>query len=224
MSGRGGGRGAGSVRIAGGTLGSRSVPVPRGARPTEGRVREALFSIWQAVLPGSRVLDLFAGSGVVGMEAASRGALSVVAVEADRRAFRSLERSVETLGLNGLMEVRLGSLPGALGSLAEEHPEGFHLVFADPPYAWEDYPGLVAAVQSLLARDGQLVVEHSARRELPREVPPREVPPPAVDRADAGARGDSSPLVSPLVRADTRRYGETGLSFYRRVVDPLVDP
>ena len=76
--------------MTGGDLRGRMIQVPAGARPTVGRVREALFSIWQEVLPAARLLDLFAGSGVVGVEALSRGALAVLAVELDPRALRLL--------------------------------------------------------------------------------------------------------------------------------------
>src|SRR6185436_4144983 len=73
------------VRVTGGEHRGRGLAVPPGARPTEGRVREALFSIWSDRLEGARVLDLFAGSGVVGLEALGRGALSALAVDGNLR-------------------------------------------------------------------------------------------------------------------------------------------
>jgi len=181
------------VRISGGELRGRRLGVPETARPTEGRVREALFSIWMEELPGSRFLDLFAGSGAVALEAASRGAYSVVAVEGDPESLDLLEENIAALGVRGVVESFRGELPGFLARLLEEGAGPFDLVFADPPYAMEDYAGLLTAVAPLLARDGEIAVEHSSRR-----LPPEEV---------AG-----------LVKTRTRRYGECGLSFYRRVV------
>ena len=181
--------GRGGVRVTGGELRGRVVAVPGEARPTEGRVREALFSIWRERLEGARVLDLFAGSGVVALEAASRGALAVVAVEMAPRSVAVLEQNVRRTGMEGIVEVRRGVLPAELERLGEGGP--FDLVYADPPYRYPDYAELVAAVAPLLAADGEAAVEHASRRELPAEV------------------GD-------LVRVDVRRYGESALSFYRR--------
>lgn len=207
--GRGGGRSTKGVRITGGELRGRWVAVPATARPTEGRVREALFSIWSQEVPGSRFLDLFAGSGVVAVEAASRGALTVVAVESDPRAFRRLEANLRRLDLTGLVEAHRGVLPGWLERWSEEGGEEgrlpFHLVFADPPYVWEGYRELLTAIAPLLAEDGWIAIEHSARVELPVELPV-EV---AIESAEETA---------PLVRADVRRYGESVLSLYRQLV------
>lgn len=189
------------VRITGGDLKGRIASVPPRARPTEGRVREALFSIWRREVHGCRFLDLFAGSGAVAAEAAGRGALSVVAVETDRRALRCLEANLRGLGLEGIVEIHRGALPGVLASWSEEgRMLPFHLIFADPPYGLGAHEGayeeLLRAAEPLLAEDGQICIEHSARGELPVEV--------------AAASG-------PLIRADVRRYGESALSFYRRL-------
>lgn len=182
---------ANRVRITGGAHKGRTVAVPPGARPTEGRVREALFSIWREPLEaGARVLDLFAGSGVVGLEAAGRGALRVVCVDFDRRSFPLLQGNRDRLG-EGLVELRRLDLPAGLAELARRGEGPFDLVFADPPYRFSGYAALMAAVAPLLAEDGELAVEHSARVTLPAEI--------------AG-----------LVRVDHRRYGESALSFYRR--------
>ena len=189
--GRGVARGRPGVRISGGELRGRVVPVPRDVRPTEGRVREALFSIWGEAIDGARVLDLFAGSGAVTLEAVSRGALEAVAVDGAPRVAAALEAGVRRVGETGRVEVRRATLPDALAALAAERPAAFDLVFADPPYRWPDYPRLVAAAAPLLAVGGELAVEHASRHELP---------------AEAGG----------LVRTDVRRYGESALSFYRR--------
>ena len=86
------------VRVTGGAHRGRGLAVPPGARPTEGRVREALFSIWSDRLEGARVLDLFAGSGVVGLEAVGRGALSALLIDEDLRAVKTLEANLRPRG------------------------------------------------------------------------------------------------------------------------------
>lgn len=183
------------VRVTGGLHKGRYLAVPPGARPTEGRVREALFSIWQEPLAsGARLLDLFAGSGVIGLEAAGRGALRVVCVERNRRSLSMLQSNRDRLG-EALVEIRRLELPAGLADLRAQH-EGddgpFDLVFADPPYRFSGYAELLAGIEPLLAAHGEVAVEHSAR-----------TPPPA----EPGG----------LIRVDQRRYGESALSFYRRV-------
>lgn len=180
----------GSVRILGGELRGRTLRVPPGVRPSEGRLREALFSIWQARLPGARFLDLFAGSGAVGLEALGRGAVEVVLVEHDRRAVARLRENCEQLDVAG-WRVHDGRLPGALGDPYFASLAPFDLVFADPPYAFEARARLLAAAAPLLAASGQMALEHPARL-----APPEE----------AGG----------LALVDSRRYGESGLAFYER--------
>ena len=121
------------VRVTGGAFRGRGLAVPPGARPTEGRVREALFSIWSDRLEGARVLDLFAGSGVVGLEALGRGAISVLCVDDDPLAIKTLEANASRLGER--LEVRRLSLPAGIARLGGP----FDLVFADPPYAFDSY-------------------------------------------------------------------------------------
>jgi 16S rRNA (guanine966-N2)-methyltransferase len=178
------------VRITGGEFRGRGLAVPPGARPTEGRVREALFSIWSDRIEGARVLDLFAGSGVVGLEALGRGALTALAVDESLRAVKTLEANAGKLG-ERLLEIRRLPLPGGLARLAAAGSGPFDLVYADPPYNFNLYPDLLAAVPPLMAVDAEVAVEHSSRRELPLE---------------AGG----------LTRVDVRRYGESAISFYRR--------
>jgi 16S rRNA (guanine966-N2)-methyltransferase len=177
------------VRIMGGDFRGRGLAVPPGARPTEGRVREALFSIWRDRLEGARVLDLFAGSGAVALEALGRGALSALAVDADLRAVKIVEGNAARLG-EGLLEIRRLTLPDGLARLVEQGAGPFDLVFADPPYGFDAYAEILQAVVPLLASDGEVAVEHSSRWELPMEV-------------------------GPLTRVDVRRYGESAVSFFR---------
>ena len=173
------------VRITGGEFRGRGLAVPPGARPTEGRVREALFSIWNDHIEGARVLDLFAGSGVVGLEALGRGALSALAVDQSLGAVKTLEANAGKLG-EKLLDIRRLTLPAGLTRV--EGP--FDLVYADPPYNFNAYVELLETAAPLLASDGELAVEHSSRRELPIEV-------------------------GPLTRIDERKYGESAVSFYR---------
>ena len=139
---------------------------PRGTRPTSDRAREALFNTLRAdlELEGARVLDLFAGSGAVGLEALSRGAAAVVFVESDRRAAAVLADNVATIGLPGAVVRRL-TVESYLGAAGADEP--FDLVFADPPYAVS--AGAVANVLRLLVEcdwlspEAVVVVERSCR-------------------------------------------------------------
>jgi 16S rRNA (guanine966-N2)-methyltransferase len=120
------------MRIVAGAAKGRRLVAPKGTdvRPTADRVKEALFSSLQPLLPGARVLDLFAGSGALGLEALSRGAASVTLVERSRPALDALRRNIEAVGLPG----RTWS-PGRRGGLAGDLPgEPFDLVLLDPPY------------------------------------------------------------------------------------------
>jgi 16S rRNA (guanine(966)-N(2))-methyltransferase RsmD len=149
-----------------------------------------LFSIWGTAVEDARVLDLFAGSGAVAIEALSQGAREAVAAEVAPRAVAVLRAAVRQLGLDGALEVLAGELPESLGALVAVGRR-FDLVFADPPYAFAEHGALLAAVYPLLAVGGEVAVEHGARGELP-------------------------VVAAGLVRVRCRRYGETALSFYRR--------
>lgn len=124
-------RGSGGVRIIGGTWRGRRIRIARGTsvRPTPDRVRETLFNWLAGRLPGARCLDVFAGSGVLGLEALSRGADEAWLVEHDPALVRALEQQVETLGANA--RVIQGD---ALEILSDPSGESFDIVFADPPY------------------------------------------------------------------------------------------
>ena len=134
------------VRIIGGRWrGSRLVfPADAALRPTPDRVRETLFNWLMPVLPGARCLDLFAGSGVLGLEAASRGAAEVVLVEQDAAAVEALEATVRRLGADQVHVVRAD----APGWLDRAVGVGFDLVFLDPPFR---RPELLARCLELLS-------------------------------------------------------------------------
>lgn len=152
------------MRIVAGEFKGRRLagPAGRAARPTSDKVREALFSILGDV-SGQRVLDLFAGTGAVGLEAISRGASDVVLVERDRRMASVVDRNLsEILGSD---DKRAKLVRGdALKYLASAEP--FDLVFVDPPYAdaGQMAPQLTAALPAVLA-PGATVVTESDRRE-----------------------------------------------------------
>jgi 16S rRNA (guanine966-N2)-methyltransferase len=122
---------AAGVRLSGGAHRGRHVAVPPGARPTEGRVREALFSIWSGRLDGARVLDLFAGTGALGLEALSRGAAFCLFVEEDAEARGLIRRNVEAFGLTGVTKIFRRDATD-LGPAPNRGTYG--LAFLDPPY------------------------------------------------------------------------------------------
>ena len=156
------------TRVVAGQWGGRRLRTPKGdgTRPTSDRVREAMFSSLESELgglDGCRVLDLFAGSGALGLEALSRGAVSADFVESDRRAADVIEANARTLKAAGVRVHRM-SVERFLGDLP---PEPYDLVLLDPPYAMEsDEVGvlLTALVQAGgLDPDGIVVVERSTR-------------------------------------------------------------
>jgi 16S rRNA (guanine966-N2)-methyltransferase len=154
------------TRIIAGEHGGRRIQTPKGdgTRPTSDRVREALFSSLESELggfDGVRVLDLFAGSGALGLEALSRGAEHAVFVEADAQAASVIRRNVADLGAPGAV-VRVK----AERFVADGDADRFDLVFVDPPYALPT-PQVTALVQavaeSFAADDALFVVERSTR-------------------------------------------------------------
>jgi 16S rRNA (guanine966-N2)-methyltransferase len=158
------------VRIVAGVARGRRLAVPpHGTRPTSDRVREAVFSALQARqdLNGARVMDLYAGSGALGLEALSRGAVHVRFVESDRRAAAVLRRNVDALGLPGA-QVTTGPVQAVLSG---DPGEPYDLVLVDPPYTLDE--AALAGVLNALARGGWLarsallVVERPAKAPEP---------------------------------------------------------
>ena len=149
---------AGSVRIVGGRWRGTRLPVPDldGLRPTSDRVRETLFNWLQPVLPGARVLDLFAGTGVLGLEAVSRGAASAMLVEAEPQLARGLQAEVARLGASGDVTVHQGD---ALAWLRGQPAQGFDIAFVDPPFAAGLWEPVLAALPVVLATDAWLYLE-----------------------------------------------------------------
>jgi 16S rRNA (guanine966-N2)-methyltransferase len=152
------------TRIIAGSARGRRLKVPAGARPTTDRVREALFASLEHLLggfDGIRVLDLYAGSGALGLEALSRGARQAVLVERDRRAAAIARANCAAVGAAGARVV-VASVPGHLAGAPAPH----ELVLADPPYsatADEVEQVLVALARGWLAPGGVVVVERPTR-------------------------------------------------------------
>jgi 16S rRNA (guanine966-N2)-methyltransferase len=178
------------MRVIAGRLGGRRLKAPRGrvTRPTSDRVREALFAMLGDV-QGASVLDLFAGTGALGIEALSRGAGKAVFVERDTAALATLQANLADLGLGpDEAEIRRGDALGVLRT-ARTRAETYDLVLIDPPYrragAWGRE--LPVALESLLAPRARVVVE-SARR---------------------------ASLHIPLEVERERRYGDTSITIHR---------
>jgi 16S rRNA (guanine966-N2)-methyltransferase len=157
------------MRVVAGEFRGRRLQAPRGrsTRPTADRVREALFSMLGDV-SGARVLDLYAGSGALGIEALSRGAASAVFVERDAAAVAAIRRNLETVGA-GAADVRRQDVLRFLAAATDR----FDLVFADPPY--DSAPRLAAplsaALPAVLDENALIVTESSKRTPLELTLP-----------------------------------------------------
>ena len=162
------------MRVVAGTFKGQRLEAPRRAvRPTADRVREALFSMLGSV-DGANVLDLYAGSGALGIEALSRGAASATFVDSDAAALRAVRSNLERLGIDGARVVRADALAFLRG--AAGRAERWDLVMCDPPYRLA--PRLSEPLGSLLVRvlatGAGVVVESSSRHPLELELPLRK--------------------------------------------------
>jgi 16S rRNA (guanine966-N2)-methyltransferase len=176
------------MRITGGESRGRAITGPAGEklRPTGSKVRQAFFNILSNKLYSASFLDLCAGTGIMGIEALSRGASSLISVEEDRKAAKSIEANLKHLGYEA--EVICGDVRKVLNILAGQT---FDIIFADPPYKSEIQGTVLRMVEKhkLLADEGVLVIEH-----LKTLAPPENC--------------------ESLVRSSLRNYGQTSLSFY----------
>jgi len=158
------------MRIIAGSHKGRRLKTPdwSGLRPTSDRLRETLFNVLSARVPGARVLDGFAGTGAVGIEALSRGARDVVFVEHDPRARRLIEDNLRACRISGGCAIVARAFrAAAAGGLSG----AFDLVFLDPPYDSDEVLESLELAGRRLAAGGVLVLEHAARRDAPDTVP-----------------------------------------------------
>jgi 16S rRNA (guanine966-N2)-methyltransferase len=181
------------MRVTAGAERGRKIRAPRGAitRPTGAKVREAIFNILGPLSPHP-ALDLFAGTGALGIEALSRGASHATFVERDTRALAALHRNLREFELSSRARVMDSSVAVALHRLSGEKAQRFSWVFVDPPYAaGEVEPVLTLLSGGQLLDNGAVVIVEHDRHHLPPE------------------------HVGALELVDRRYYGDTGLSFYR---------
>ena len=154
------------TRVVAGVARGRQLVVPEGVvtRPTTDRAREAMFSSLLSLLDleGARVLDLYAGTGALGLEALSRGAASAVLVDSDPRAVAALRHNVDSLALPGAVVIDTPVEQFLARSPEGTCPEGFDLVVLDPPYELDVVPPLLALLP-WLAPEAVVVVERRTR-------------------------------------------------------------
>jgi 16S rRNA (guanine966-N2)-methyltransferase len=157
--------------IAGGFKGRRlRGPTSDAVRPTSDRLRETLFNILSGRPAGVRVLDGFAGTGALGLEALSRGARHATFVEKEGRALRVLRENVAACGADNACTIVRDDFLAFAGRQAGHSV--FDLILLDPPYDYRDLAATLAAAGALLAPGGLAVLEHSSRREPPAALPP----------------------------------------------------
>ncbi|MCC7417502.1 MAG: 16S rRNA (guanine(966)-N(2))-methyltransferase RsmD [Acidobacteria bacterium] len=163
------------MRVIAGTHKGRRLQAPTwsGLRPTSDRLRETLFDILAPRVVGARVLDVYAGTGAIGIEALSRGAASAVFVEQDRRARALIARNLAHCGIAEGCAIIQSSAERALDEL-RARGAAFDLILLDPPYADSDtqITTVLTPSAALLAPDGLVVLEHARRRQLPTRIGP----------------------------------------------------
>lgn len=195
------------MRVIAGIYRSRILKSLKGLalRPTSDRLRETLFNVLAPNIAGSRFVDLFAGTGAIGIEALSRGAAEVVFVENHAPAATLIRRNLESLGIDTGVTVLVADALRGLAMLAARKNSGtpaFHHIFLDPPYAAaEEYSRVLEFLGSadLLAPGGIVIAEHRRNFALPEEP-------------------------GGLKRFRVLRQGDAALSFYRRQGDKAVEP
>ena len=180
------------VRIISGECRGRKLASLKGRqlRPTSDRAKETLFDMLQARIKGARFLDLFAGTGSIGLEAASRGAAEAVLAESDPEALKIIEANIVHCGLSHRVRVCGHDYQSCLARFETNH-EAFDLIFLDPPYDDASAYLLIQPVweKGLLKKGGLVIAEHDRRLPLP-------------------------PCYGALVLLRSRRVGDTVFSFY----------
>jgi 16S rRNA (guanine(966)-N(2))-methyltransferase RsmD len=191
------------VRVIAGQFKGRRLAGPEGPglRPTSDSLRETLFNILGDSIGGAQVLDAFAGTGALGLEALSRGAARVTFVERDRRAIALLQENIRRCGAENACAIVGRDFFDALSGPRTSEPRNpgtselrnlgtsdaalFDLVFADPPYDEKDLEAVLRAAAAVVAPAGRVVLEHSRRRASPESIPP-------LRRARVVTAGDSA--------------------------------
>ena len=180
------------MRVVGGEFGGRRLRTPRGpdTRPATGRVRGSVFSALGSAVEGARVLDLYAGSGSLGIEALSRGSRSAVFVEKSHAALAALRSNVKAMGVTAAGRV----VPRKVERFVAHHQEreGFDIVFADPPWdiSSDQLATILATVGGWLNPEGVVIITRRA--------------------------GDAIPVISGLGVNDQRRHGDAQIIRYRK--------
>lgn len=177
-----------NVRIISGRFGGRKIHAPDNSRthPMSERIRNAMFNSIGTKVQGARVLDVFAGTGAIGLEAISRGADKAIFIEKDRIAQKVLAENIQSLGVESTTEVIRASLANWLSTY---QGESFDIIFADPPYHDPQF-STVSHLFGLLKPGGLMVLSHPGRGE--------------------------EPTSTGVVVVDNRSYGNAFLTFYRR--------
>lgn len=185
------------IRIIGGTAGGRKLHVPLGlaTRPTSDRVKENLFNIIGAQVDGAAVLDVYAGTGALAIEALSRGAGRALLVDDASSAVEVIEQNLKTIGFKERARVEHIRAEISLKALVEQGKR-FDLIFLDPPYRINpvELELVVRFAARLLSERGLAVLEHRSTQDI----------------ADLGAW---------VTVCDSRVYGDTGLTFFKRGED-----
>lgn len=181
------------MRVIGGNARGRRLKVPKGqtVRPTSGRVKEALFNILPHDLSGIKLLDLFAGTGNVSIEAISRGAAEAILIDSSAESGKVIRENLRRVRFTGRARVWIVPVSRAIRLLARRR-ESFDMIFLDPPYRrnWVEACLEMIARGNLLRPSGTLIVEHSTREQ-------------------------PKPEYGSLMLQDQRNYGDTLLSFFK---------
>lgn len=188
---------ASRMRIVGGTARGRPLKTPRGAdvtRPTSDRARQTIFNVLGQTCDWLRVLDLYAGTGALGLEALSRGAVKAVLVDSGSEAAALCRENVDTLGFGDRAQVIATPVDRAVEQLVKSGAQ-FELVFSDPPYALRAGEATLRAIAPLVVDAGVAVIEHDRDEVLPE-------------------------VVGSFHREDERVFGATIVSIFRLTTSP----
>lgn len=177
-----------NIRIIAGYYGGLKIAAPNNRRthPMSERIRNALFNSLAGEIADAEVLDVFAGTGAIGLEAISRGAKSATFVDKDRTAQRYIARNIESLGVGDKATLIRTTVSNWLGT---KNPQLYDIIFADPPY-WDTQFSTVDRIFDLLKPGGLMILSHPGKGELPTK--------------------------TGVVVVDNRSYGNAVLTYYRR--------